>query len=72
MLSGTYLIFLVVPSVSLCIRRLHNFRASGWWFLTIFLPVANAILLVFLFFKSGLAGPNRYGRDPRRIDPPFR
>ena len=49
------------------VRRLHDFDASGIWFLLIFVPLANLLLLVALLGRPGTEGRNKYG-DGRRTD----
>ena len=43
------------------IRRLHDFDASGWWTLLLFVPFVNLIFALVLALKAGTAGANRYG-----------
>ena len=58
-------IFVIIVFVSLLcsliIRRLHDIDASGWLTLLLFVPLANIILPIFLFFKKGTEGSNQYG-----------
>ena len=49
-----------LPYLSLCIRRMHDTDKSGWFSLV---PIYGIILL----FKSGTAGPNRFGDDPKKL-----
>jgi len=44
-------------SFMLAIKRSHDFNASGWASLLIFVPLANLIFL----FVPGTDGPNRFG-----------
>lgn len=43
------------------IRRLHDRNHSGWLSLLVLVPVANLILILYLIFAKGDAGPNNYG-----------
>ena len=62
---------LMIPGIiiefSLNIRRLHDLDASGWYCLLGFIPIADVVYLLFLFFKSGTDGPNRFGEDPKDV-----
>ena len=49
---------IIVPSIAVGIRRMHDQDRSGWWILC---PIVN---LVFLFIE-GTKGPNRFGPDPK-------
>ena len=46
------------------IKRLHDMDASGGLGILAFLPGANVILAIFLLFKKGTVGANKYGKDP--------
>lgn len=56
---------LIVILVSVSVKRLHDRNRSGWWILTILIPIVGFILavlgLVALGFLKGDSGPNRYG-----------
>ena len=43
------------------VRRLHDMNLSGWWTIFIFVPFANALLLIRLFFFKGTVDKNKYG-----------
>lgn len=54
---------LLLPGLSVSIRRLHDRDHTGWWFLLIFTGI-GAILLLVWFCMKGTDGPNRFGPDP--------
>lgn len=58
------LIFLLVASISVSVRRLHDKDKSGWWYWISLVPIVGAILLLVWFCQRGTAGPNRFGTDP--------
>ena len=71
MVLGTLTIFtaivvlcLLIPAISVGVRRLHDTNRSGWWFLLGLVPFANFVLLAF-FFLDGTPGQNRFGTDPK-------
>lgn len=52
-LSSLYTLVLIIPSVAIMIRRLHDTNRSGWWALLILVPIIGWIaLLVFLIESS--------------------
>lgn len=63
---------IIVPSVAVTIRRLHDRDMSGWWYLGIIIagaipfvgPLVNIGFLV-LMCLPGTPGPNRFGDDPK-------
>lgn len=50
----------ILPSIAVSVRRLHDRDLSGWWYLLGFVPVASIVLLVW-YVLPGTPGPNRYG-----------
>ncbi|SFO87987.1 Uncharacterized membrane protein YhaH, DUF805 family [Geodermatophilus dictyosporus] len=55
---------LVVPSLAVGVRRLHDTDRSGWWLLIGLVPFGGIVLLVF-YCLEGQRHPNRYGSDPK-------
>ena len=54
---------LLLPSLAVTVRRLHDTGRSGWWYFIGFVPlVGGIILLVFTCLES--QGPNQYGPPP--------
>ncbi|GAA1477414.1 DUF805 domain-containing protein [Nocardioides aestuarii] len=55
---------LVLPSIGVTVRRLHDTSRSGWWYLISFVPyVGPIVLLVFCCLDS--APSNQYGTSPK-------
>ncbi len=50
---------LILPSVAVGVRRMHDVDKSGWYLL---IPLYNLILAC----TDGTPGSNRYGPDPKR------
>ncbi len=58
--SGLWSLAILVPSLAITWRRLHDTgRAGGWWFL-IFLPVVGWIILI--VFLAGASNPDAWQR----------
>jgi uncharacterized membrane protein YhaH (DUF805 family) len=55
---------IIVPSIAVGVRRLHDTDRSGWWLLLGFIPVVGAIVLIVFFCQPGTVGPNQFGPDP--------
>jgi uncharacterized membrane protein YhaH (DUF805 family) len=47
----------------LAVRRLHDLNSSGWYVLITFLPFGQ-LLILWLMFRKGTPGPNKYGDEP--------
>lgn len=56
---------LLVPSIAVSIRRLHDTDRSGWWILIGFVPLVGGIVLLVFMCLDGTAGTNQYGPDPK-------
>jgi uncharacterized membrane protein YhaH (DUF805 family) len=54
---------LLLPSLAVAVRRLHDTGKSGWWMLIGIVPLAFIVLLVFFCQKSDEA-ENAYGPRP--------
>lgn len=56
-----FLAIAIWTNSSMCVKRLHDLGASGWWFLTGFIPGLGVILFVACAFFQGSRGENQYG-----------
>ncbi|MEM6410535.1 MAG: DUF805 domain-containing protein [Pseudomonadota bacterium] len=54
---------IIIPSIAVGIRRLHDTDKTGWWLLLSLIPLVGLVLL-FFFCQRGTEGPNTYGEDP--------
>jgi uncharacterized membrane protein YhaH (DUF805 family) len=61
-------LFILLPNISVTMRRLHDLDRTGWWTLLWFLPLVGAIVLIIWFIRPGTPGPNRFG-PPRLVLP---
>ena len=64
-LSSIYGLASLIPSIAICVRRLHDIGKSGWWYLLVFVPLVGAIILLVWFIREGDHGDNLYGPDPK-------
>jgi uncharacterized membrane protein YhaH (DUF805 family) len=55
---------LLLPSLAVAVRRLHDTDRSGWWLLIGLIPLIGAIVLIVWYATKGTSGDNRYGSDP--------
>ena len=59
---------LVVPTLAVGARRLHDTDRSAWWLLIGLVPFGGIVLLVF-WILDGTPGPNRFGPSPKGLAP---
>lgn len=56
---------LIIPSLALVVRRLHDIGKSGWWYFIILIPCGvGFIWLLILMLTDSDQGPNIYGEKP--------
>jgi uncharacterized membrane protein YhaH (DUF805 family) len=65
LLSGIYGLAILVPSLAVTVRRLHDIDRTGWWILIGLVPFVGTIVLLVLAPFEGTPGANRYGSDPK-------
>jgi len=58
---------LLVPSIALAVRRLHDTGKSGWMYLIALIPLAGPIILLVFMCTDSDPGSNEYGANPKRI-----
>lgn len=54
-----------LPSLALCVRRLHDTGRSGWWLLLGFIPLVGNIILLVWYCQDSTRGANKYGPSPK-------
>ena len=57
-LVGIFLLGIIIPSIAVGVRRMHDIGKSGWFIL---IPYYN----LYLCCIDGEKGPNQYGADPK-------
>ena len=57
---------LLIPSLSVQVRRLHDTDRSAWWLLIALLPIIGGIVLLVFNCLDGTPGDNRFGPDPKQ------
>ena len=60
--GGLYALVMIIPSISIVVRRLHDINFSGWWIFV--LGFFSGIPLVILGLIGGTKGDNDYGPEP--------
>ena len=60
-----YVLAIIIPSLSVGVRRLHDIGKSGSMMFLSFIPVIGAIWLWVLFMTDSKPGENEYGPNPK-------
>ena len=56
---------LLLPSLAVTARRLHDTGRSGWWMLLSLIPIGGLVVLFFALQDS--KGPNAWGQSPKAL-----
>ncbi len=67
-LFGLFVLAILIPTIAVQVRRMHDQDKSGWWVIIAYIPVVNYIggIVLFVFMCiEGTRGENRYGPDPK-------
>lgn len=65
LLSGIYGLAVLIPSLAVTVRRLHDIDRSGWWILIALVPLIGVIVLLVFALLEGTPGDNQYGPNPK-------
>jgi uncharacterized membrane protein YhaH (DUF805 family) len=57
-IGSIYSLAVLLPSIAVGVRRMHDTDHSGWWLL---LPIVNLVFAC----TDGTPGPNRFGENPK-------
>jgi uncharacterized membrane protein YhaH (DUF805 family) len=60
-----YNMLILIPNISIGVRRLHDINKSGWTLLMCLIPFAGIVIMIVFFCKPGISGSNKYGSDPK-------
>lgn len=64
-LGGVYMIAIMIPSIAVAIRRLHDTARSGWWLLISLIPVVGGLVLLYFLVLDSDPESNEYGECPK-------
>lgn len=64
-LSSIYGLAVLIPSIAVAVRRLHDTARTGWWILIGLIPCIGFIVLLVFYLQDGQRAANKYGPDPK-------
>lgn len=65
LLGAVYVLAVLLPSIAVTTRRLHDTNRSGWWQLLYFIPLIGVLVVLIFTLLEGTPGDNRFGADPK-------
>lgn len=66
-LSGIWSLAILLPTLGVGARRLHDINKSGWLLLLALIPLVGQIILIIWWAKEGDPTENQYGPVPEDI-----
>ena len=60
-----YNLLILIPSLAVAVRRLHDIGKSGWMLLIGLIPLVGVIWLLILLLRDSEARENKYGPNPK-------
>lgn len=63
--AGIISLALMLPSLGVAVRRLHDIGKSGWFVLLSLIPLVGLIILIVWCVKDSEVGENAYGPCPK-------
>lgn len=67
LLGGLYSLAILIPSLAVSVRRLHDTGRSGWWILICLIPLLGAIVLLIFMLIDSDPEANEFGQNPKTL-----
>ena len=64
-----YSLIWLLPGLAVAVRRLHDIGKSGLNVLWVFLPIIGWIMLLYWFCQDSELGENKWGANPKFVNP---
>lgn len=66
-LGSLFSLAIIVPTIAVSVRRLHDVGQSGWLLLVGLIPLVGLIILIYFYVQESQAGANEYGSGPSSL-----
>ena len=63
--SALYSLLVLIPSIAVSVRRLHDTNRSGWWIVISLIPIIGVLVLFVFTCLDSQPGTNRFGVNPK-------
>lgn len=67
LLSGIYALAVLIPSIAVTVRRLHDTGRNGWWLLIGFIPLIGIVVLLIFMAEESKPGDNQFGSNLKGV-----
>jgi len=65
LISGFFFMYLFINDFAVTTRRLHDLNLNGFLQFIIYFIPCGQLLMLWLIFKKGTSGDNKYGEEPK-------
>lgn len=66
-LVAIFVVALLLPSLAVTVRRLHDTGRTGWWILIGIVPLVGFIVMLVFLCSDSQPGENKYGPSPKEV-----
>ncbi|WP_380176716.1 DUF805 domain-containing protein [Kineococcus sp. DHX-1] len=66
-LFGLVYLAIIVPTIAVTVRRLHDTGKSGFFWFIGLIPFVGGIILIVFCAQDSVPGPNQYGPNPKGV-----
>ncbi len=66
-LASLYSLAVLLPSIGVSIRRLHDTGRTGWWIFIGLIPLIGTVILIIYMVIDSQEGTNQYGPSPKAV-----
>lgn len=60
-----YTLAVLLPTLAVEFRRLHDIGRTGWWLLIVLIPIVGWIVLLIFYCTDSQENQNKYGSNPK-------
>ena len=71
MFTWAYALAVIIPTLAVTFRRLHDTGKSGWWLLINFVPMIGILIFIVFLLLDSQPGENRWGPSPKAVKSEF-
>ncbi len=64
-IPAIYALGILLPSLAVAVRRLHDTGRTGWWIFIGLIPLVGWIVLIVFYVQDSDASDNAYGANPK-------
>jgi uncharacterized membrane protein YhaH (DUF805 family) len=67
LIAAVFYLAIILPSLAVTVRRLHDTGRTGWWVLIGIVPLVGAVVMLVFLCSDSESGQNKYGPNPKEV-----